>query len=70
MRIHEGNFAYDIEPIMDPSTRLRTGWRYRVFAMRPERELLRGEEKTREEAEQKATQEIENVRKNPAKSAA
>ena len=55
MRIHEGNFAYDLEQIRDPQTQLVLNWRFTVFQLRPvEEAILRGEAPTRPEAEKKA----------------
>lgn len=56
MRIHEGDFAYDLEPTRDPYTQLQSNWKYRVFRLRPEPELvlLKGEADTRAAAEKKA----------------
>lgn len=52
MRIYEHDHAYEIERVMDPATRLYTGWRYNVYRIRPGQELLRtGQAATREEAE-------------------
>jgi len=53
MRIYEGDHAYEIERILDPTTQLFTGWRYNVYRVRPIQQLLRsGETETQEEAEQ------------------
>jgi len=55
MRIHEGNFAYDLEQPRDPQTQLVLNWRFTVFQLRPtEQVVARGEADTREEAEKKA----------------
>jgi len=52
MRIYEGDHAYEIERILDPTTQLFTGWRYNVYRVRPIQQLLRsGETETQEEAE-------------------
>lgn len=52
MRIYEGDFAYEVERVLDPATQVRTGWRYNLYRVRPTDELLRsGEVSTREEAE-------------------
>ncbi|HTC92615.1 MAG TPA: hypothetical protein VK699_04065 [Terriglobales bacterium] len=52
MRIHEGNFAYDIEQLRDPLTQLPLNWRYTVYRLRPVEEVVqRGEAESREEAE-------------------
>lgn len=56
MRIHEGDYAYDIEPVRDPLTQLQSGWKYRIFQLRPEPEqvLLKGHAESRAAAEKKA----------------
>ena len=55
MRIHEGNFAYDIEQLRDPLTQLPLNWRYTVYRLRPVEEVMqRGEAESREEVEEKA----------------
>jgi hypothetical protein len=52
MRIYEGDYAYEIEQIINPETQLRSGWRYKIYRVRPGDEMLRsGEASTREEAE-------------------
>ncbi len=53
MRIYEGDYAYEIERILDPATQVSTGWRYNVYRVRPRDELLRsGKAASKEEAEQ------------------
>ena len=55
MRIHEGDFAYDLEQPIDPLTQLRSKWKFTVFKVRPsELRLESGEAETREAAEKKA----------------
>jgi hypothetical protein len=52
MRIYEGDHAYEVERILDPATQLYTGWRYKVYRIRPNHELLRsGEAPTQRDAE-------------------
>lgn len=52
MRFYEGDHAYEVERVLDPATQLFTGWRYKIYRVRPNHELLRsGEAPTREEAE-------------------
>lgn len=52
MRFHEGDHAYEVERVLDPATQLYTGWRYKVYRVRPGDELLRsGDAPTQEEAE-------------------
>lgn len=55
MRIHEGDFAYDLEQPVDPLTQIRSKWKFTVYKVRPvEHTLVSGEAETREEAEKKA----------------
>ena len=63
MRIREGDFAYDVEPVYDRSTLVRTGWKYGVYALRPERKIAEGTAATREEAEQEALRKLESFRR-------
>jgi hypothetical protein len=51
MRFYEGDHAYEVERTLDPATQLYTGWRYKVYRIRPNHELLRsGEAPTQREA--------------------
>ena len=53
MRFYEGDHAYEVERVLDPATQLYTGWRYKVYRVRPSNDLLRsGEAPTQEEAEE------------------
>jgi hypothetical protein len=55
MRIHEGDFAYDLEQPIDPLTQLRSRWKFTLYKVRPaEHKLASGEAETREAAEKKA----------------
>lgn len=64
MRIHESDFAYDLEQPRDPLTQLALKWRYRIFRVRPAEELVSsGEAETREEAEKKARAVIAGLRR-------
>jgi hypothetical protein len=52
MRIYEGDHAYELERVLDPTTQLYKGWRYNVYRVRPTQQLLRsGEAETQEDAE-------------------
>ena len=52
MRIYEGDYAYEVERVLDPATQLSTGWLFKVYRVRPIDQLLRsGQASTREEAE-------------------
>lgn len=71
MRIHEGNFAYDLEQPRDPQTQLALNWRFTVFQLRPtEHVIARGEGGTREEAEKKARSTITRLASKERKIAA
>ncbi len=62
MRIYEGDYAYEIERILDPATHVSTGWRYNVYRIRPRDELLRsGDAATKEEAEEKGKRLLSEV---------
>jgi hypothetical protein len=55
MRIHEGNFAYDLEQPRDPLTQLPLNWRYTVYRLRPIEEVVeKGEAGSQQEAEKTA----------------
>ncbi len=62
MRIYEGDYAYEIERILDPATQVSSGWRYNVYRIRPRDELLRsGEAASKEQAEQKGKRLLADV---------
>ena len=62
MRIHEGDFAYDLEQPVDPLTQLRSKWKFTLYKVRPaEQKLASGEAETREMAEKKARAELAKV---------
>ena len=71
MRIYEGDHAYEIERVLDPTTQLYKGWRYNVYRVRPTHQLLRsGEAETQEDAElagRKALIEVVNADSKNAK---
>ena len=53
MRIYEGNYGYEIEQVLDPATQVPVGWRYNIYRVRPQDQLLRsGMAATREEAQE------------------
>ena len=55
MRIHEGDFAYDLEQPIDPQTQLRSSWRFTLYRVKPAEEKLgSGDAPTKAEAEKKA----------------
>jgi hypothetical protein len=71
MRIHEGNFAYDLEQPIDPLTQLRSKWKFTLFKVRPvEQKLTSGEADTREAAEKKARAELAKVARSSGSQAA
>jgi hypothetical protein len=62
MRIYEGDYAYEIEPAVDPETRVSAGWRFNIYRVRPQDQLLRsGTAPTREAAEQAGKQALAEV---------
>lgn len=62
MRIHEGDFAYDLEQPIDPLTQLRSKWKFTLFRIRPsEEKLASGEADTRDVAEKKARAALSKV---------
>jgi hypothetical protein len=77
MRFYEGDYAYEIERVLDPATQVHSGWRYNVYRVRPTHDLLRsGEAPTQEEAEKagkkkladlvKAEREGKNIKRQQA----
>lgn len=55
MRIHEGDFAYDLEQPVDPLTQLRSKWKFTIYRVKPaEQKLGSGEAQTQAAAEKKA----------------
>jgi hypothetical protein len=65
MRIYEGNFAYEIEQVLDPATLVSSGWRYKVYRVRPVDELLRsGEAESKEAATQAGRRELAEIVKS------
>jgi len=62
MRFYEGDHAYEVERVLDPATQLYTGWRYKIYRVRPNQELLgSGEASTQEEAERAGQKALESV---------
>jgi hypothetical protein len=51
MRYHEGDYAYEIEPVRNTATQLFSGWRYNVYRTRPDELVDSGQAATQEEAE-------------------
>jgi hypothetical protein len=62
MRFYEGDYAYEIERVLDPATEVLKGWRYNVYRVRPIDKLLRsGEAATKEGAEQEGKRALGEV---------
>ena len=62
MRFYEGDHAYEVERVLDPTTQLFMGWRYKIYRVRPNHELLRsGEAPTQEEAERAGRKALDAV---------
>lgn len=62
MRFYEGDHAYEVEKVLDPATQLYSGWRYKIYRVRPGEELLRsGEALTQEEAERVGKQTLAQI---------
>lgn len=65
MRIYEGNFAYEVEPVIDRATQTSAGWRYRIYRVRPvEQPLQEGQAPNRESAETEARKALAEVLKS------
>jgi hypothetical protein len=71
MRIHDkGDYAYDLEQSIDPSTQLRTGWNFHIFRLRPVEQVLEGgQANTREDAEKLARRAITRMVQKERKAA-
>jgi hypothetical protein len=52
MRIYESDHAYEIERVVRPETQLTSGWRYKVYRVRPSEELVSAGGESREAAEE------------------
>jgi hypothetical protein len=62
VRIHEGDYAYDVEQLRDPLTEVRSNWKFTISRVRPVEKILSvGEAATRAEAERKARQAISSL---------
>ncbi len=72
MRIYEGDYAYEVEQVLDPATLIRTGWKYNVYRVRPVNELLHSRVAgSREEAELQGRRAVQHaIRQENHKSAA
>jgi hypothetical protein len=63
LRIHEGDYAYDLEQKVDPSTMLRGEWRFKIYFTLPTDQVLaQGEAATQKAAEQQALKAIARIR--------
>ena len=72
MRIYEGDYAYEVEQVLDPATLIRAGWKYNVYRVRPVNQLLNsGIAGSREEAELQGRRAVEHaIRQEHGQSAA
>ena len=72
MRIYEGDYAYEVEQVLDPSTLIRAGWKYNVYRVRPVNQLLHsGIAGSREEAELQGRHAVQHaIREEHGQSAA
>lgn len=62
MRIYENNFAYEVEQVIDRATQLPIGWRYNVYRVRPQDQILRsGDAATKERAEKRGRKALAEV---------
>ena len=67
MRIHEGNYAYEVERVIDPATQVHTSWRYNIYRIKPVDQLVEsGEAPTREAAELAGKQAVEELARSAA----
>jgi hypothetical protein len=70
VRIHEGDYAYEVERVVDPATQIQLAWRYNIYRIRPiDRLVNSGEAETREAAEQAGKQALEEVARRDPQSA-
>lgn len=71
MRIHDkGDYAYDLEQSVDPSTQLKTGWNFHIFRLRPVEQVIEGgQANTREDAEKLAKRAITRMVQRERKAA-
>ena len=72
MRIYEGDYAYEVERVLDPATLVPTGWKYNVYRVRPVNQFLHsGSAGSREEAELDGRRAVQHaIRQEGHKSAA
>lgn len=72
MRIYEGDYAYEVEQVLDPATLIRAGWKYNLYRVRPVNQLLHsGTAGSREEAELQGRRAVQRaIRQDNHKSAA
>jgi len=62
MRIYEGDFAYEIERVLEPATQVFKGWRYILYRIRPhEQRLSSGEAATDAKAQKLAKAELKKL---------
>jgi hypothetical protein len=71
VRIHEGDYAYEVERVLDPATQVQVAWRYNIYRVRPTDQLANsGEAESREAAEQAGKEALEEAIKMSSRSAA
>ena len=64
MRIYENDYAYEIEPVLDPATLVGAGWRYKVYRIRPVEQVMQsGHAATKEAAEKAGRQALAELSK-------
>jgi hypothetical protein len=71
VRIHEGDYAYEVERVIDPATQVHTSWRYNIYRIKPIDQLVQsGEAPTKEAAELAGKQAVEELANKGSRSAA
>ena len=71
MRIYEGNYAYEIEQVIDPATLIPLGWKYNLYRVRPINQLLQsGTVQTKEAAEAEGQRAVQESIQNEGSAAA
>ena len=72
MRIYEGNYAYEIEQVLDPATLIPSRWKYNIYRVRPFNQFLNsGTAANREAAEVEGRRAVQDaIRQEQGKSSA
>jgi hypothetical protein len=64
MRIHDGDYAYEVGQQRDPLTQLLSSWKYSVYRVRPRDEAIEsGSGESRADVERKAKSVLAKVRR-------